>query len=347
MTLETTATTLDEDVIAAEPGGGDVVEGATDRPDIASITVGAAASEYFEWCEEREAQREKRAQRRSNGGAPAARSKKAALPFDKAARVSVTRFVSHCSPHLPISELTPHGMASFQETIGSNATDVGARLHPVKEFLRFCWKTRNYTDVNLGNHLRVKRVSEGAAGASLEHEAAERFEMTADGLEHLKVDLERLQQGDARGDPGRRTGPRGQRHSRERAARGSPRASGAAEVADRRDRIPDWARGRQRGPRDRSRASRQPRCGSSCSIRLMSGSRNTLWSARPRSTRRNAGSRLRVRSVRASSTRRSARWSRSKRHAARCVTAWSLSKDEQTALPVRRHAVLRGYAPVS
>ena len=194
MTLETTATTLDEDVIAAEPGGGDVVEGATDAPDIASITVGAAASEYFEWCEEREAQREKRAQRRSNGGAPAARSKKAALPFDKAARVSVTRFVSHCSPHLPISELTPHGMASFQETIGSNATDVGARLHPVKEFLRFCWKTRNYTDVNLGNHLRVKRVSEGAAGASLEHEAAERFEMTADGLEHLKVDLERLQQ---------------------------------------------------------------------------------------------------------------------------------------------------------
>ena len=194
MTLETTATTLDEDVIAAEPGGGDVVEGATDPPDVASITVGAAASEYFEWCEEREAQREKRAQRRSNGGAPAARSKKAALPFDKAARVSVTRFVSHCSPHLPISELTPHGMASFEETIGSHATDVGARLHPVKEFLRFCWKTRNYTDVNLGNHLRVKRVSEGAAGASLEHEAAERFEMTADGLEQLKVDLERLQQ---------------------------------------------------------------------------------------------------------------------------------------------------------
>lgn len=194
MTLETTATTLDEDVIAAEPGSGDVVEGATDPPDPASITVGAAASEYFEWCEEREAQREKRAQRRSNGGAPAARSKKAALPFDKAARVSVTRFVSHCSPHLPIAELTPHGMASFQETIGSNATDVAARLHPVKEFLRFCWKNRNYTDVNLGNHLRVKRVSDGAAGASVEHEEAERFEMTADGLEHLKADLERLQQ---------------------------------------------------------------------------------------------------------------------------------------------------------
>ncbi len=194
MTLETTATTLDEDVIAAEPGSGDVVEGATDPPDPASITVGAAASEYFEWCEEREAQREKRAQRRSNGGAPAARSKKAALPFDKAARVSVTRFVSHCSPHLPIAELTPHGMASFQETIGSNATDVAARLHPVKEFLRFCWKNRNYTDVNLGNHLRVKRVSDGAAGASVEHEEAERFEMTADGLEQLKADLERLQQ---------------------------------------------------------------------------------------------------------------------------------------------------------
>ena len=196
MTTETTATMLEDDVIAADPASADadVVEGASDGVDLDSITVGAAASEYFEWCEAREAQREKRAQRREQSDTPAPRSKKAVPPFNKAARVAVTRFVSHCSPHLPIAELTPHGMAAFQETIGANATDVAARLHPVKEFLRFCWKNRSYTEVNLGNHLRVKRTAESLSGSQVEHEAAERFEMTADGLEHLKADLERLQQ---------------------------------------------------------------------------------------------------------------------------------------------------------
>ena len=193
MTIETTATTLDDDALTAE-GGDDIVEGEFRAPRKVVMTVGEAASEYFEWCERREKQREKRAQKLAESGedAPPAKpsaSRKASPPFDKNARIAVTQFVSHVTPGLPVAELTPHGMAAFQETIGANAADVAARLLPVKEFLRFCWKTRGYTEANLGNHLRVK--SPTAASALIEHEEAERFEMTAEGLQQLKEDLER------------------------------------------------------------------------------------------------------------------------------------------------------------
>ncbi len=118
--------------------------------------------------------------------------KKAAPPFSEGARSAVTKFVTHFTPRLPIADLTPRGLEAFQETIGANATDDAERLMPVKDFLRFCWKTRGYTDANLGNYLRVKSArSAAAARGNLEHEEAERFEMTADGLQQLKEDLER------------------------------------------------------------------------------------------------------------------------------------------------------------
>ena len=188
MTIETTATTLDDDAATAE-GGDDIVEGEFRAPRKEVMTVGQAASEYFDWCEKREQQRKKRAQKLAENGERAPLSKKASPPFDKNARIAVTQFVSHVTPGLAIAELTPHGMAAFQETIGTNAADEAARLLPVKEFLRFCWKTRGYTEANLGNHLRVK--SSTAASALIEHEEAERFEMTAEGLQQLKEDLER------------------------------------------------------------------------------------------------------------------------------------------------------------
>ena len=188
MTIETTATTLDDDVVTAE-GGDDIVEGEFRAPRKVVMTVGEAASEYFEWSEKREEQRKKRAQRLSEENPDAPPSKKTSPTFDQSARTAVTQFVSHVTPGLPIEELTPHGMAAFQERIGANAADVAARLIPVKEFLRFCWKTRGYTEANLGNHLRVKTAS--VASAQIEHEEAERFEMTADGLQQLKEDLER------------------------------------------------------------------------------------------------------------------------------------------------------------
>ena len=174
-------------------GDDDIVEGEFRASRKVGTTVGEAASEYFAWSEKREQQRKKRAQKLSEENPDAPPSKKISPPFDKNARIAVTQFVSHVTPSLPVAELTPHGMAAFQETIEANAADVAARLLPVKEFLRFCWKTRGYTDANLGNHLCVKTAS-ASASALIEHEEAERFEMTADGLQQLTAELERLRE---------------------------------------------------------------------------------------------------------------------------------------------------------
>lgn len=171
-----------EGEVEEEPAAPEVEEGSV-------VTVGAAASEYFEWAAKREEQRQKR----RNNGAASNRGSKATPVFDEAARVAVTRFVSHFRPHLPISELKPYGMAVFQETVGSNVTNIEGRLQPVKEFLRYCWKQRGYTEENLGNHLRIKRSTSVKDDTQLQHEAAERFEMTEEGLEQLKAELERQQ----------------------------------------------------------------------------------------------------------------------------------------------------------
>ena len=174
--------------IETAEGGDDIVEGEFRAPRRVVVTVGQAASEYFDRSEKREQQREKRAQKLAESGENAPPSRKASPPFDKNTRAAVTQFVSHATPGLPLAELTPHGMAAFQETIGANEADVVTRLLPVKEFLRFC-RERGYTDANLGNHLRVKTAA--SASAQIEHEEAERFEMTAEGLQRLKEDLER------------------------------------------------------------------------------------------------------------------------------------------------------------
>ena len=102
-------------------------------PRKAIITIGQAASEYFDWCERREQQRERRARMLAEIGEDASPPKKTSPPFDKNARIAVTQFVSHVTPGLAIAELTPHGMAAFQETIGTNAADVAARLLPGQE----------------------------------------------------------------------------------------------------------------------------------------------------------------------------------------------------------------------
>ena len=178
-----------EDVVEGELEA-DEASSELSEPSEAGVTLGQAASEYFEWAAKREEQRQKR---RSNGAA-SSRGAKATPVFDEDARVAVTRFVSHFTPHLPLADLKPYGMAVFQETVGTNATNIEGRLQPVKEFLRYCWKQRGYTDENLGNHLRIKRSSGVKDDSQLRHEEAERFEMTEDGLEQLKTELVRHQE---------------------------------------------------------------------------------------------------------------------------------------------------------
>lgn len=138
---------VDADVVEGEAVSGPSVgvgSGVSGEGSVEVVTVGQAASEYFEWAEEREAQRRKRNVKHG-------KAELDGVEFDEGARVSVARFVSHFAAQTAMSKLTPQAMESFQEGMGANATDVGSRLHPVKAFLRFCWKPKGYTGDNLGN----------------------------------------------------------------------------------------------------------------------------------------------------------------------------------------------------
>ena len=161
-----------------------------------SMTLDMAVMEYFAWEEEREAKRLRRK-------APqASRARRGAFVLDEPAREAVTRFLWHFGPSTPIGELSPKTMEGFQETIGTNAMDLAARLQPVKEFLRYCWKQEytvtvgaegEVTAQNLGNFLRIKRATTvGKDDSRFQHEQAQTFEMTADGLQLLQEELGQL-----------------------------------------------------------------------------------------------------------------------------------------------------------
>lgn len=199
LTAEAVEETLDDVVegeaeIFDEPVG-TAVATAPEQP-LAAMTLDAAVMEYFAWEEEREAKRSRR--KGNNASTP----KRGAFVLDEPAREAVTRFLWHFGPSTPISELSPKTMEGFQETIGTNSMDLGARLQPVKEFLRYCWK-QGYTVTvdtdgraatqNLGNFLRIKRATNVVRDASrFQHEQAQTFEMTADGLQSLHDELSQL-----------------------------------------------------------------------------------------------------------------------------------------------------------
>ena len=202
-----------DDAVTAEDQADDVVEDNMDVMDMIDepaatesggqvavaappMTLDAAVMEYFAWEKERE---EKRSRRKTS---TASRPKRGAYVFDAAAREAVIRFLAHFGPGTLIDDLSPKSMESFQETIGSNTMDPAARLQPVKEFLRYCWK-QGYTATrgsggdaeaqNLGNFLRIKRATTVARDSStFKHEEAQIFEMTADGLKHLQEELAQL-----------------------------------------------------------------------------------------------------------------------------------------------------------
>lgn len=186
--VEGEAEVFDEPVTTPEANGG----ASSSQP----ITLGTAVMEYFSWEEEREA---KRARRKA---ANASAARRGAFVLDESAREAVTRFLWHFGPSTPITELSPKTMEGFQETIGANTMDLAARLQPVKEFLRYCWK-QDYTVTtdadgetsaqNLGNFLRIKRATTVVKDASrFQHEEAQTFEMTADGLQLLHEELQQL-----------------------------------------------------------------------------------------------------------------------------------------------------------
>ena len=150
-----------------------------------AVTLDQAVTEYFVWEEAREAKRKNR-----KTPARSASAKRTVFELDEPARQAINRFLSHVGPATPIVELNPNGIERFQQVMGDNTTDLESKLRPVKEFLRYCWKERDWCEQNLGNHLKIKRSAVGArTTGNFTHEEAETFEMTAEGLEHLQREL--------------------------------------------------------------------------------------------------------------------------------------------------------------
>lgn len=148
--------------------------------------LGDAVKEYFDWEKERSDKRVKRS-------AASATAKRTVFILDDRGRKSVTRFRDYFGGQQQLLSLLPKRVTDFQEEIGDSAMDQTARLQPVKEFLRYCWK-QEYTGENLGNYLRIKR-STGARPNNdrLQHEQAQTFQMTADGLLALQEELGQLE----------------------------------------------------------------------------------------------------------------------------------------------------------
>ncbi len=148
---------IEGELIEGEPGG---------DADTGAVTLGRAASMYF-----------------------SANGKK----LDQQQRVAVTRFVSWAGADRELSDLTAHQMSLFQEAQGANVADLGNRLQPVKAFLSYA-KKKDWMEVNLGVHLRLKRPVRRRAepNGSAETSAEDVVEMTAEGLELARNELERL-----------------------------------------------------------------------------------------------------------------------------------------------------------
>ena len=113
--------------------------------------------------------------------------------LDQQQRVAVTRFVSWAGSDRELTNITAHQMSLFQEAQGANVADMGDRLLPVKAFLAYA-KKKAWVGTNLGVHLRIKRPVRRTREINgvLEQSAEDIVEMTVEGLELARNELDRL-----------------------------------------------------------------------------------------------------------------------------------------------------------
>ena len=107
-----------------------------------------------------------------------------------AERAALSRFLSWAGPQRSLRDLSAHEMTLYQETQGTNVADLEGRLLPVKAFLAYA-KKREWTETNLGVHMRVKRTAAGRRAAS-GRPAPDGVQMTGAGLEATRARLEAL-----------------------------------------------------------------------------------------------------------------------------------------------------------
>jgi transcription elongation factor GreA len=105
------------------------------------------------------------------------------------AQAEVNRFVRWYGANRLTSEMRGHDVSLYGEELGAATAEAKRRADQVRTFLSFL-KKKGMTPASLASHLRLKKGSTVAAGGAKERREVE---VTAEGHEALKVELEALQ----------------------------------------------------------------------------------------------------------------------------------------------------------
>jgi len=101
----------------------------------------------------------------------------------------INRFVRHMGPNRQVPQITKLEVERYQQYLADTVGDAATRVEALKVFLSDL-KTKKLTETNLGAGLRVRRKG-GSAQARREEAAI--VELTREGLEELRSQLQRLE----------------------------------------------------------------------------------------------------------------------------------------------------------
>jgi transcription elongation factor GreA len=101
----------------------------------------------------------------------------------------INRFVRQIGPERPVGSITKLEVERYQQYLADTLGEAATKVEALKAFLSDL-KSKKLTDTNLGAALRVRR--KGGAGQARKEEAAV-VELTREGLEQLRAELEHLE----------------------------------------------------------------------------------------------------------------------------------------------------------
>jgi len=101
----------------------------------------------------------------------------------------INRFVRHIGPERPVTQITKLEVERYQNYLTDTVGDAATRVEALKTFLNDL-KAKKLTEINLGAGLRVRRKG-GSAQARREEAAV--LELTQEGLDQLRLELQHLE----------------------------------------------------------------------------------------------------------------------------------------------------------
>ncbi|MFN8534261.1 MAG: transcription elongation factor GreA [Dehalococcoidia bacterium] len=117
------------------------------------------------------------------------RQKKATPQDIAAAQQEISRFVRWFNADQAVQSLRPSDIERFVDEVSRTAAGSPGKLQPVRDMLAFA-KKAGFTSENLGSHVRIRRASKKDAKGQVREQ--QQIQMTAEGLEQIKSDLNAL-----------------------------------------------------------------------------------------------------------------------------------------------------------